>query len=94
MEIPTTGTGAVESTPKTIGGKDYLNANLGDFVSFLNKIHQFNLDNVQNFEGWYFGGPKSTLAFSYNMKIEPLNPMQSGTWASSTARRSNFANIA
>ena len=74
MEIPTTGTGAVESAPKTIGGKDYANANLGNFVSFLNKIHQVNLDDVRNFEGWYFGGPNSTLAISANMKIEPLNP--------------------
>ena len=51
-----------------------MNANLGNFVSFLNKIHQVNLDDVRNFEGWYFGGPKSTLAISDNMKIKPLNP--------------------
>ena len=51
MDIPTTGTGAVESAPKTIGGKDYANANLGNFVSFLDKIHQVNLDDVRNFEG-------------------------------------------
>ena len=64
MEIPTTGTGAIESPPKTIGGKYYANANLGKFVSFLNNIHQVNLDDVRNFEGWYFGGPNSTLAIS------------------------------
>ena len=46
MEIPTTGTGAVESSLKTIGGKDYANANLEKFVSFLDKIHQVNLDDV------------------------------------------------
>ena len=74
MENPTKGTGAVESAPMTIGGKDYANANLGDFVSFLDKIHQVNLDDVQNFEGWYFGGPNWTLAISANMKIEPLDP--------------------
>ena len=74
MDIPTTGTGAVESAPKTIGGKDYTNANLGNFVIFLDKIHQVNLDDVRNFEGWYFGGPNSTLAISANMKIEPLDP--------------------
>ena len=51
MEIPTTGTGAVESSPKTIGVNDYANANLGDFVSFLDNFHQVNLDDVQNFEG-------------------------------------------
>ena len=33
MDILTTGTGAVEFAPKTIGGKDYANANLGNFVS-------------------------------------------------------------
>ena len=49
MDIPTTGTGSVESPPKTIGGKDYANANLGNFVSFLDKIHQVNLDDVRNF---------------------------------------------
>ena len=50
MEIPTTGMGAVESAPKTIGVKYYVNANLGNFVSFLDKIHQVNLDDVRNFE--------------------------------------------
>ena len=43
-------------------------------MSFLNKIHQFNLDDVRNFEGWYFGGPNLKLAVSANMKIDPLDP--------------------
>ena len=50
-DIPTTGTGAVESAPKTIGGKDYVNSNLGNFASFFDKIHQVNLVDVRNFEG-------------------------------------------
>ena len=49
MDTPTTGTGAVESTPKTIGGKDYANSNLGNFISLLDKIHQVNLVDVRNF---------------------------------------------
>ena len=74
MDIPTTGTGAVEPAPKTIGGKDYANANLGNFVSFLDKIHQVTLVDVRSFEGWYFGGPSSKLAASANMKIKTLDP--------------------
>ena len=74
MDIPTTGTGAVESTPKTIDRKDYVKANLGNFVSFLDKIHQINLDDVRNFEGWYFGGLNSKLAVLANMKTKPLEP--------------------
>ena len=66
--------GAVESSPKTIGGEDYTNANLGNFVSFLDRIHQVNLVNVRNFEGWYFGGPNSKLAVSADMNIKPLDP--------------------
>ena len=73
IDIPTTGTGAVESAPKTIGGKDYANANLGNFVRLLDKIHQVTLVDVRSFEGWYFGGPSSKLAASANMKIEPLD---------------------
>ena len=61
VDITTTGTGAVESAPKTTGGKDYANANLGNFVSFLEKIHQVTLVDVRSFEGWYFGGPNSKL---------------------------------
>ena len=57
-----------------IGGKDYANSNLGNFVSFLDKIHQVTLVDVRSFEGWYFGGPNSKLAASANMKIEPLDP--------------------
>ena len=38
MDIPTIGTGAVESAPKTIGEKYYANANLGKFVSFIDKM--------------------------------------------------------
>ena len=82
MDIHMTGTGAVESSPKTIGGKDYANAKLGKFVSFLDKIHQVNLVNVRSFKGWYFRGMNSKLAVSANIKIKPLNPMQLGTWAS------------
>ena len=52
MGIPTTGAGAVGSAPKTIGGKDYTNANLGNFVIFLDKIHQVNPGDVRNFKGW------------------------------------------
>ena len=74
MDIQTTGTGDVESVPNTIGDKDYANTNLGNFVSFLDKIHQVNMVNVRNFKGWYFGGPNSKLAVSYKMNIEPLNP--------------------
>ena len=48
--IPTTGTGAVESVPKIIGGKDYANANLGNFVSFLYNIHQVTLVDVWSFK--------------------------------------------
>ena len=50
-----------------------MNVNLGNFVIFLDKIHQVNLDDVRNFEGWYFGGSNLTLAISANMKIEPLD---------------------
>ena len=74
IDIPTTGTGAVESAPKTIGGKEYANTNLWNFVSFLEKIHQVNLVDVRSFEGWYFGGPNSKLAVSANMNIETLDP--------------------
>ena len=51
MDIPKTGTGAVESTPKTIGGKDYANYNLGNFVSFPDKTHQVTMVDVWSFEG-------------------------------------------
>ena len=78
MEIPTTGTGAVKTNPKSIGGKDYANANFGDFVSFLDKIHQVTLEDVQKYEGWYFGGPNSTLAILADMKIKPLDPNVAG----------------
>ena len=74
MNIPTTGTVAVEFAPKKIGGKDYTNANLGNFVSFLDKIHQVTLVNVRSFEGWYFRGHNSKLADSSKIKIEPLDP--------------------
>ena len=72
MDIPTTGTGAVKSAPKTIDSKDYTNVNLENFVSFLDKIRQVNLVGVWSFKGWYFGGPNSKLAASANMKIRPL----------------------
>ena len=80
MDIPKNGTGAVEFAPKTIGCKDYANANLGNFVRFLDKIHQVTLVDIRSFKGWYFGGPSSKLASSANMKIEPLDPIQLGTW--------------
>ena len=74
MVIATTGTGEVESAPKIIGGKDCVNANLGNFVRFVDKIHQVTLVDIRSFEGWYFGGPNSKLSASDNMKIDPLDP--------------------
>ena len=43
MDIPTAGTGAVESASKTIVGKEYANANLGSFVSFLDNYQRLHL---------------------------------------------------
>ena len=43
-------------------------------MSFLDKIHQVNLFDVRNFEGWYFRGLKSKLTVSDNTKIDPLDP--------------------
>ena len=94
MDIPTTGTGAVESAPKTIGGKDYTNSNLGNFVSFLDNIHQVNLDYVRNFKGWYSGGPNLTLAISANMKIDPLDPNAIGNLGLVNCNKIYYANIA
>ena len=64
--------------PKTIVGKYYVNSNLGNFVSFLDKIHQVNLVDVRHFEGYFFGGPNSKLSVSANMKIKPLDPKAIG----------------
>ena len=68
------GADSTSPDPKAIDGKDYGNANLGNFVSVLDKIHQVTLVDVRSFEGWYFGGPSSKLADSANMKIDTLDP--------------------
>ena len=73
MEIPTTGTGAVANAPKMSGGSAYANADLGTFLNLLDKVHQVNIDQIRAFEGWYYGGPTSSLAISTDMKIQPLN---------------------
>ena len=51
MDISRIGMGAVKSAPRTISGKDYANANLENFISFLDKIHQVNLVDFQSFKG-------------------------------------------
>ena len=78
MEIPTTGTGAIESAPKTSGGNAYAHANLGTFLNFLDKVHQVKLEEIRAFEGWYCSSSGSSLAISADMKIEPLDPNAAG----------------
>ena len=77
MNIPTSMTGAVHTTPKSIVGADHCNAELGDYINILTSYHQMSLDQVRAFFGCFMGDETSTLTNSSDMKINSINPNDS-----------------
>ena len=78
--ISTSGTGAVETVPCTIEGKEYHNVYLGDYVNILKEPHKLTLDNVCNCLTWIMGNKTSSLTIpaEVNMIIKASNPTKPG----------------
>ena len=51
MNIPTSGTGEVHTTPQTIVGVDDWNTDVRYYINILTSYHQLSLDQVRAFSG-------------------------------------------
>ena len=47
--VPTSGTGAVQTVPRTIKGKEYHNVHLRDYANILTEPHKLTLEDVRKF---------------------------------------------
>ena len=73
MSIPTSGTGAVHATPKTIVGVDQWNTDVKYYIKIIISYHHMSLDQFCAFSGWFMGDKKSTLIKSSDMKINAID---------------------
>ena len=74
INVPTTGTGRVESQARTLVGINYHNADLGNLKNVLKDIHALTTDHVRAYSGWYMGDKNSTLTTFTDMVIKAINP--------------------
>ena len=49
VNVPTSGTGALETAPRTFEGKEYHNVNLNDYVNILKEPHKLTLEDVRKY---------------------------------------------
>ena len=59
--VPTSGTGAVNTVPRTIEGKEYHNVDLVDHINILKEPHKLTLDNVRKCSAWIMGNETLSL---------------------------------
>ena len=78
MNILTSGTGAVHSTPQTIVGMDHWNAYVRDYINILTSYHHMSLDQVRAFSGWFMVDEMSSLTKSSDMNINAIDPNKAG----------------
>ena len=78
MNIPTSGTGAVHATPRTIVGVYHWNADVSYYINILTSYHQMSLYQACAFSGWLMGNVMSTLTKSSNMKINAIDLNDAG----------------
>ena len=64
--VPTSGTGAVQTVPRTIKGKEYHNVHLRDYANILTEPHKLTLEDVRKFLAWIMGDKMSSLAIPWS----------------------------
>ena len=72
LMVPTTGTGAIKSIPRTIYGEDCWYADITDFKSVIVNIHELSLDQVRAWYGWFMGREYQEPWISDNMAIKDI----------------------
>ena len=80
MNVPTSGTGALETASRTFEGKEYHNVNLNDYVNILKEPHKLILEDVRNFSAWIMGDKTSSLKIlaEADMVIKAIDPNKTG----------------
>ena len=78
MNVPTSGSGAYDASPRSIAGTDFWNADLSDHKSLLVDLHTLTIDQVKAFSGWFMGGQDAALVASTDMIIHEVNPNEPG----------------
>jgi hypothetical protein len=89
INVPTSGTGALEAAPRSIEGKEYHNVNLKDYINILKEPHKLTLDDVRKFSAWIMGDENSSLSIpaAADMVIKAIDPNKPGNVGLTNKRR-------
>ena len=60
INVPSSGTGAVEENPRIVAGVDYCNMDLDDTINILKEPHKLTLKTVKEYSAWFMGNKLST----------------------------------
>ena len=89
VNVPTSGTGALETAPRTFEGKEYHNVNLNDYVNILKEPHKLTLEDVRKYSAWIMGDETSSLTIlaEADMVIKAIDPNKTGNVGLTNKRR-------
>ena len=87
--VPTSGTGAISTVPRTIEGKEYHNVDLLGHINILKEPHKLTLDDVRKFSAWIMGDETSSLTIpaEADMIIKAIDPNKPGNVGLANKRR-------
>ena len=77
INVPSSGTGAVEANPRIFASVEYCNMDLDDTINILNDPHKLTLKTVREYSAWFMGGESSTQTIplaSSDMVITAVDP--------------------
>ena len=78
LRIPTKGNGKIQANSRTLGGVEHWDADLQDFKNVLIEVHSVNLEQVQAWSAWIYGGESKELSKTTDMKIHAIDPNKVG----------------
>ena len=56
INVPSSGTGAVEANPHIVADVDYYNMDLDNTINILKEPHKLHLKTVREYSAWFYGG--------------------------------------
>ena len=81
INVPSSGTGAVEVNPRIVAGVDCCNMDIDNTINILKEPHKLTLKTVREYSAWFMGDGSSTRTIphtSSDMVIKAVDPNKAG----------------
>ena len=81
INVPSSGTGAIEVNHRIVAGIDYCNMDLGNTINILKEPLKLTLKTVREYSAWFMGDESSTQTIphtSSDMVINAVDPNKTG----------------